>query len=94
MADYELPIEISVALSTDRLMFVDLWVKENPTERAEIGRLLKDLIADRTALKAQLTLLRERSQSAVGTLQAFVGHVEQIDDAINGRIDEQEICDD
>lgn len=87
---YDLPMSLSTAITINREVFVDLWIKENPKERSEIGVLLKDLIHDRVVLKSQVSLLRERCNNAVATLQSFALHVDQIDNAISGHSTEVE----
>lgn len=68
---YQLPMALTTALVTNRIEFVEIWVKEKPEEREEVGRLLKDMLQDRQNLAAMLHRLKDQASNVRGMVDSF-----------------------
>jgi hypothetical protein len=68
---YNLPIEIAAAIGSDRIEMIQLYsdrIREKDPEKAELARLIGDLLMDRRKARAAI----EKATDAIGTLEGSV----------------------
>ena len=87
---YELPQEIAIALTTERIGFLDGLDSAELVKQQDVLRLLADLIEDRVKLRQQLHKLADSVDSSIGQLRSTSGKAHTLLALLDG----QEILDD
>jgi hypothetical protein len=84
---YMLPPDIAAALATDRSELCAIYsarIKDKDPEKAELARLIGDLLTDRREMRDKAAQAQEAVKSAIGNMSAAQKSIESAAAAIRG----------